>query len=78
MAKYIQLSLSSRLGESNRGVKPADLAILRETYFCPSVLVEVGFLTHPPTAARMRSEDWRRRVSEGLATGIVDFLRQPE
>ncbi len=78
LAKSIQSSLTGRLGEPNRGVKPANLAVLRETFFCPAVLVEVGFLTNPGTATRMRTEEWRRRVSEGLAAGIVDYLRQPE
>ncbi len=78
LAKSIQSSLTGRLGEPNRGVKPGNLAVLRETYFCPAVLVEVGFITHAGTATRMRTDEWRRRVSEGLAAGIADFLRQPQ
>lgn len=78
LAKAMQDSLVARLGEANRGVKTANLAVLRETYFCPAVLVEVGFLTHRPTADRMRTDEWRNRASEALAEGIVAFLRQPE
>lgn len=78
LAKCLQTSLSARLGESNRGTNNADLSVLRETYFCSAALVEVGFLTHPPTAARMRTVEWRARTAEGLAAGVIDFLRQPE
>lgn len=78
LAKCLQTSLAARLGESNRGVNNADLSVLRETYFCTAALVEVGFLTHPPTAMRMRTVEWRGRTAEGLAAGVMDFLRQPE
>ncbi|MCL2001593.1 MAG: N-acetylmuramoyl-L-alanine amidase, partial [Planctomycetes bacterium] len=78
LAKFIQSSLAGRLGEPDRGVKSANFAVLRETYFCTAVLVEVGFISHFRTAERMRTEDWRRRCSEGLAAGIVDFLRRPQ
>ena len=78
LATSIQRSLIARLGETDRGVKTANLAVLRETYFCPAVLVEVGFLTNTRTAESMRTEEWRRRTAEGVAEGIAEFLRQPE
>ena len=78
LAASIQRQMCGRLGETDRGVKPGNLAVLRETYFGPAVLVEVGFLTHQPTAERMRTEDWRRRTAEALCEGICDFLQRPE
>lgn len=78
LASALQRSLTSRLGEIDRGVKPGNLAVLRETYFGPAVLVEVGFLTHARTAERMRGEEWRRRTAEALCEGICEFLQKPE
>lgn len=78
LAASLQRSLTTRLGEADRGVKPGNLAVLRETYFGPAVLVEVGFLTNARTAEHMRGEEWRRRTSEALCEGICEFLQRPE
>lgn len=77
LAESLQRSLTGRLGEPDRGVKQRDLAVLRETYFGPAALVEVGFLTNPRTADRMRTDAWRSRTSEALCEGICSFLQQP-
>ncbi|MDR3078094.1 MAG: N-acetylmuramoyl-L-alanine amidase [Planctomycetota bacterium] len=77
LAQAIQRRLSSRLDQPDRGVRTKDLAVLRDTYFCPAVLVEMGFLSHPPTAAAMRTDAWRRRAAEALCEGIGDFLGRP-
>ncbi len=76
MAGSLQRSLCVRLGENDRGVRSKDLAVLRETYFGPAALVEVGFMSNPRTAQRMKTDEWRRRTSEALSEGICEFLRQ--
>ena len=76
LASSLQRTLCGRLGEADRGVKRKNLAVLRETYFGPAALVEVGFMTNPRSAAQMHTEDWRRRTSEALCDGIVNFLGQ--
>lgn len=78
LAARLQTSLTGRLAERDRGVKTANLAVLRETYFCTAVLVEVGFLSNERTADRMRTEEWRRQTADAMAEGIVAFLRQPD
>ncbi len=74
LASSLQKSLTSALGEPDRGVKPKNLAVLRETYFGPAALVEVGFLTNPRSAQKMASADWRARTAAALADGIAAFL----
>lgn len=76
LARALQRSLCARLGEPDRGVKQKDLAVLRETYFCPAVLVEVGFVSHAGTAVKMKTPEWRHTAAEALSEGIVDFLRR--
>ncbi len=76
LAQSLQRSLCLRLGEKDRGVQQKDLAVLRETYFGPAALVEVGFMTNPGTAQRMRDPEWRRRTAEALCEGIYSFLKQ--
>jgi N-acetylmuramoyl-L-alanine amidase len=74
LASSLQQTLCARLGEADRGVKTKNLAVLRETYFGPAALVEVGFLTNPQSAQKMASADWRNRTAGAIADGIAAFL----
>jgi N-acetylmuramoyl-L-alanine amidase len=37
----------------------------------PAVLIELGYLSNQDDAAQMKTETWRRRVADGLATAVV-------
>jgi N-acetylmuramoyl-L-alanine amidase len=74
----LQQRLVGELGETDRGVKQKNLAVLRETYFVPAVLTEVGFLSHPATAKKFKSAEHRQRVAEALTAGIADYFACPE
>ena len=76
LAAAVQRSAVARLGDVNRGVKSANLAVLRETFFCPAILVEVGFLSHYPTNRKMASAPWRDLAAQALAEGIASYLRR--
>ena len=41
----------------------------------PSVLVEVGFITHPKEAKRLVSPDYQKKLAYGLANGIERYFR---
>lgn len=75
LAASLQRSMVTRLGDVDRGVKPGNLAVLRETYFCPAVLVETGFMSNYRTAAKMATPTWREMASQALADGIAAYLR---
>lgn len=76
LADTIQKTLVARIGGPDRGVKTANLAVLRETFFCPAVLVEVGFISHYPTAQKMATAAWRDQTAQALAQGIVVHLQR--
>ena len=40
----------------------------------PSVLVECGFVTNPREAADMLTLEWRQKMAQGLADGIINYL----
>ena len=53
----------------DRGVKQAPFYVLAGARM-PAVLVEVGFLSHPDEAARLRTPRHQERIAQGIAEGI--------
>ncbi len=76
LATAIQRHLVSALGENDRKVQGKNLAVLRENYFGPAVLTEIGFLTNPHTARRLASPSYRQNIGAAIADGILAYLRQ--
>lgn len=76
LAAKVQRSMVARLGEVDRGVKTANFAVLRETYLCPAILVEVGFITNPHNLVKLASSNWRTHASTAIADGICNYLRE--
>ena len=75
LAAYIQAYLIQRTDMSNRGVKHANFHVIRNTTRNPAVLVECGFVSNPTERARMLTGEFRKRIAEGIAQGIVAFKR---
>ncbi len=74
LATCVQKSLVRTAGEADRGVRQKNLAVLRENYFGPAILTEIGFLTNPNTAAKLRDSGYRDRLAKALADGIAAYL----
>ena len=76
LARCVQSSLGGRLSTVNRGAKTNHpLRVLRKSH-CPGVLVEVGFVTHPATARRLKNPAHLRGIAEAIAEGIVKFVER--
>ncbi len=41
----------------------------------PSVLIEIGFLSHPSEEKQLKSKSHRDKVTGGIATGIDAYFR---
>ncbi|MEM7589851.1 MAG: N-acetylmuramoyl-L-alanine amidase [Myxococcota bacterium] len=41
----------------------------------PAVLVEVGFVSHPQEAKRLRRDNYKQAIATGIADGIVRSLK---
>lgn len=63
--------ITSRLSLRNRGVKEANLAVLRDTN-CPAVLVELAFIDHDRDAALLQSSP--KIFADAIAEATLDFL----
>ncbi len=75
LAAYIQAYLVQRTGMSNRGVKHANFHVIRNTTRNPAVLVECGFVSNSSERSRMLTGEFRKRIAEGIAQGIVAYKR---
>ena len=73
---YDQLNLSLKReypDSRGRGVKAGDFFVLRSVTI-PSVLVEFSFLDNPIEGQRMKGSHYRKRLLEGVAAGLIDYL----
>jgi N-acetylmuramoyl-L-alanine amidase len=66
----------SKLGFEKRGVKFADFQLLREmTNFCPTILVELGFVTNKDEADYFLKPSNIRAMALAILEGIYNYLK---
>ena len=75
LAETIHRNVLQRMNVRDRRVRSARFYVLRKTYM-PSVLVEVGFLTGREDYANLQRADYRRRMAEAIANGILEYIRR--
>ncbi|GEM89454.1 N-acetylmuramoyl-L-alanine amidase family protein [Oceanithermus desulfurans] len=73
LADDILEQLIARTGTKNRGVHSAPFYVLRYARI-PAVLVEVGFANHPTEGRLLARADYRQKLAEGIAAGILEML----
>jgi N-acetylmuramoyl-L-alanine amidase len=75
LARKIVEDLQLRIGKESpsRGVRAEEWFVVRNVRM-PSVLVEMGFVTNPEEASLLATDDYLKRLSDGIYTGIVDFV----
>ena len=74
LLKYLK---SKYRGIENHGVKEAPFYVLVNTKM-PSILVEVSFISNPLENRRLRDYNYLKRISLGIAKGIVDYINKSE
>ena len=70
---WVHRGLLSYAHGEDRGVKRARYLVLRNTG-CPATLVEAGFISSPEEARRLRLEEYRQSLANGIASGILTYL----
>ena len=67
---HVQRSLVKRVGGPDRGLKRARFLVLKHLD-CPGVLVELGFVSNPATAQKLRTAVFRQTLAQSLFDGIA-------
>jgi len=74
LATRIQAHLVAKTGETNIGVLRRRLRLTRNPDI-PCVLCECAYLTNPAEAAKVANANYRQRIAEGIADGILEEYR---
>ncbi|WP_017324326.1 N-acetylmuramoyl-L-alanine amidase [Synechococcus sp. PCC 7336] len=75
LAQVMHRNVVQGTGAVNRNVRRARFFMVRETPITmPSVLLELGYLTNPTEASRLRTAEYRERVAQAIARGIAEYF----
>jgi len=75
LAQDLQNKLISYTGAGNRGVKSASYHVVRETKM-PASLVEVGFLSNPSEASKLKDYSYQEKLVNSIVDGTVKYLNE--
>lgn len=77
LAHSIQKRLSEASGLEDRGVKKAPFSVLRGAAM-PAILVEIGFISNPWEESKLKKDDFRKKIAQGILDGLKDYLKKIE
>ena len=79
LARNVLAGMESMIGDRspNRGLREENWYVVRNAKM-PSILVEVGFVTHPEEARRLERGDYLQEITQGIYIGITNFVRSYE
>ncbi|HSG08681.1 MAG TPA: N-acetylmuramoyl-L-alanine amidase [Longimicrobiales bacterium] len=75
LAEMVQTEVAKVHPGPNRGVKQAPLAVITNSLM-PSVLVEVGYLSHPDEARLLARRDFQDQAGRAIADAVVRFFER--
>lgn len=73
LAVSVQKNIVNMVGLSNRGVKSAGFAVIKNTNM-PAVLVETAFIDTASDAAVLADANYQQRYADGIAKGICEYF----
>ncbi|NPA11320.1 MAG: N-acetylmuramoyl-L-alanine amidase [Epsilonproteobacteria bacterium] len=68
-------SLRRRYYVKDGGVRPAPFWVLVGTQM-PAILIEMGYLTNPTEAKRLKSPAYQKLIAKGIAKGIDEYFKK--
>ncbi|WP_371369083.1 hypothetical protein SRRS_23980 [Sporomusa rhizae] len=73
LALEVQDNIIRETGAVDKGTSPATFYVLRNTTM-PSILVEMGFVSNPNEAIKLRDDSYRNKIAQGIFNGIVKYF----
>ncbi|MRT93225.1 N-acetylmuramoyl-L-alanine amidase [Ancylomarina sp. 16SWW S1-10-2] len=77
MAQHTENQFKNRVGRYSRGVKSAELWVLRKASM-PSVLIEVGFISNPKEERFLKSEKGQDYMASGIFRAFRSYKEEIE
>jgi N-acetylmuramoyl-L-alanine amidase len=74
LAFQTQQALVQSLGVTDRGLRRARFAVLRDATM-PAILIEAGFLSHPTEGRKILSAQYRQKIAIAIVKGISQFTK---
>ncbi len=74
LAYQVQKALVKNYGATDRSVRRARFAVLREAEM-PSVLVEGGYMTHPNDGKKIFDATYRKQMAAAIVKGILNYQK---
>ena len=74
LASVLHANILAASGMRDRGIKRARFFVLRNTSM-PASLLEIGFVTGQEDAPLLRDPNWRERMAQAIAEGMLQYLR---
>lgn len=75
LAESVLLSFEASHLAASRGVKQAGFAVLK-SFQVPSALVEIGFLSNPAEARRLKDEKHRQKLADCIVKGTAEYFER--
>ncbi len=75
LARKIEDYFTSKANRKSRGLKQESLLVIRNTYM-PSVLVELGFLTHKKEGAYLNTKAGQLKMAAAIKDAILDYKKE--
>lgn len=73
LASQVLHCFLQQTGAHSRGVKKGNFYVIRETLI-PSILIEIGFLTHAEEKTRLNDPVYLEKIAHGIATSVDRFF----
>lgn len=70
---YDRLGLAIGKQSPGRGIRAEEWFVVRNAKM-PSILIEMGFITHPEEGALLAGSGYLRKIGDAIYNGIVDFI----
>jgi N-acetylmuramoyl-L-alanine amidase len=74
LAEKIQEELIKIRKENNRYIKSGDYYVLNKSK-CPSIILEVGFLSNPEDRKKLRDPEYKELLAESIKNGIINYFQ---